>query len=75
MMTRDEYLAWCKQDALCCVDAGNLQGALTRLMADLAKHHETRGHASTVRLVSLPLWERGSLSTPEAMRRHIEGFS
>lgn len=72
MMTRAEHLQWCKDRALKYVELGQCQNALTSMMSDLDKHPETASPALNQLTVGLMMI--GSLSTPEAVRKHIEGF-
>ena len=72
-MTRQEHLAWCKQRALEYVDMGDAHGAWASMVSDLGKHDETAGHAG-IGLGMMQLMG-GMLSTPEQMRKFIEGFN
>ena len=40
-MTRAEHLQWCKDRALVYVDQGNFSEALSSMISDLQKNHET----------------------------------
>ncbi len=71
--TRAEHLAWCKQRALKCVEAGDLQNAFASMSSDLNKHSETRDHPGS--MLGMMLMMNGHLSTPDDMRRHIEGYN
>jgi len=72
-VTRDEHLAWCKQRALELVDAGDLTGAFASMGSDLNKHPETENHVGVQ--LGMGLLMIGDLSTPDKMRRFIEGFN
>ena len=72
-ITRADHLAWCKQRALQYVDAGDLDQAIASMGSDLNKHDETRGHIG-MELAMMQMMS-GLLSTPDQMRRFIEGFN
>jgi len=72
MATRQEHLEWCKQRALEYVDT-DPANAWASMASDLQKHPETAGHVG-LELGMLQLMG-GMLSTPEQMRRFIEGFN
>ena len=72
-MNREEHLAWCKQRALQYVEAGDLTEAFASMASDLGKHPETEGHPGAQ--LGIGLLMMGDLSTPEEMRRFIEGFN
>ena len=72
MRTREEHLAWCKQRALEYIERGEIQNGLTSMLSDLDKHPETRAPALVQ--MTLGLMMIGELSTPQAARKHIEGF-
>ena len=69
-MTREEHLAWCKQQALEYVDAGDLEQAVASMGSDLGKHPELGCNPY--------LLMQGALSAGagyvEEVRRWIEGF-
>lgn len=72
-MTRAEHLQWCKDRALEYVKQGDLGNAYASMASDLQKHDETRDHIG----IQLGMAEMmtGHLSTPEAMKKFIEGFN
>jgi hypothetical protein len=71
-MTRDEHLAWCKEQALEYVDIGELNNAVTSMGSDLNKHEETRNLANDGLLM---LGMRCVMDNDSAaVRRWIEGF-
>jgi hypothetical protein len=72
-MTRQEHLQWCKERALEYVEAGDPTNALASMGSDLGKHPETRGHAGIQ--LGMMLLMAGQLSTPNEMRKFIEGFN
>jgi hypothetical protein len=72
-MTRSEHLQWCKQRAIEYIDAGDLQQAFASMVSDLNKHTETAGHPA-IELGTMQLMS-GFLSTPDAMKKFIEGFN
>lgn len=69
-MTRAEHLKWCKERALEYVKEGDLGNALASMTSDLGKHPETR--SSVEFCVMLGHLET---SSPERMKRFIEGFN
>lgn len=71
--TRAEHLTWCKQRALEYVDAGDLQQAFASMASDLDKHPETQGHSGAG--LGIALMMGGHLSSPQQMRKWIEGFN
>lgn len=71
--TRSEHLAWCKSRALEYVQAGDVEQAFASMASDLGKHPETAGHIG-IELGMMQLMT-GGLSTPDSMRRFIEGFN
>jgi len=71
--TREQHLEWCKRRALEYVDSGDLNQALASMGSDLGKHEETRNHAG-IKLGMMMLMS-GQLSTPDKMRKFIEGFN
>lgn len=72
-MTRQEHLEWCKKRALEYCDAGDWEQAFASMGSDLRKHPETENH-SGIQLGMMMLMA-GHLSTPEKMRKFIEGFN
>ena len=73
MTTRAEHMEWCKKRALDYVDRGDLTNAYASMGSDLGKHPETRDHPAIS--LGMQLMMIGDLSTPEKMRRFIEGFN
>ena len=71
-MTRQEHMAWCKARALEYFPDDPDQ-AIASMLSDLGKHEETKDHAA-IRLTMM-LLINGHLSTPNQVRRHIEGFN
>ncbi len=72
-MNRQEHLVWAKQRALEYVKVGDVNNAWASMKSDLGKHPETEGHMG-IQLGMMQLMS-GHLSTPEAMRKFIEGFN
>lgn len=72
-VTREEHLKWCKQRALEYVDRGDLKNAYASMASDLDKHDGTRGHVAMK--LGMMMLMSGHLSTPDAMRRFINGFN
>lgn len=72
-MTRDEHMAWCKKRANEYLDSGDVTNAVTSMMSDLTKHHETEG------LVKGPLGMLGMMAAasgdPREASRYINGFA
>src|SRR5688500_7429244 len=73
VMTRQEHLERCKQRALEYADAGDTQNAWASMASDLGKHPETANHAG-IQLGMMQMMG-GMLSTPQEMRKFIEGFN
>lgn len=73
MKTRAEHLAWAKVRAHEYIDRNDLTQAFMSMTSDLNKHDETRGHLGVELGTALMLG--GGLSTPDAMRRFIDGFN
>ena len=73
MMNREEHLVWCKKRALVYVDAGDLGAAFASMSSDMEKHPETS--CPQLHALGLQLMMIGNLSTPEKMRRWIEGYN
>ncbi len=71
--TRADHLAWCKAMALQYVDAGDISNAYASMTSDLSKHPGTADHSAIT--LGMFLLMNGHLSTPDAMRRFIEGFN
>lgn len=72
-MTRQEHLDWCKQRAIECIDGGDVPGAYVSMASDLNKHPDTQGHAAIQ--LGMMMLMAGHLSSPQEMRRFIEGFN
>ena len=72
-MTRSEHLEWCKKRALEYVDRGDLNNAFTSIASDLRKHPETETHGGII--LGMMMLMGDQLSTPEKMRKFIEGFN
>ncbi len=72
MATRKEHMDWCKQRALEYLP-GDPQQAIASMLSDLDKHDETSNPAMAQLTMMLML--SGHLSTPDQVRRHIEGFN
>lgn len=72
-MTRAEHLAWCKQRAIAYIEAGDYKQALTSMLSDMRKHPETEKHVGLQMGVMLMI--SGHLSSPEEIRKFIEGFN
>ena len=73
METRQEHLAWCKKRALEYCDQGDVNNAWASMASDLDKHPETAGHSAIQ--IGMMLLMNGNLSTPDEMRKFIEGFN
>jgi hypothetical protein len=71
--TRSEHLAWSKMRALQYCDLGDVSQAFASIASDLSKHPETVRHAGLE--IGSRLLFAGMLSTPEEMRKFIEGFN
>lgn len=69
-MTRAEHLKWCKERALEYVKLGNLNEALASMTSDLGKHPETRSSVQFCVMLGM-----SETSSPERMKRFIEGFN
>ena len=72
-MNRTEHLQWCKNRALVYVDNNDLENAYASMVSDLNKHDETANHS--VATLGISLMMCGHLSTPDKMRKFIEGFN
>lgn len=73
MRTREEHLAWCKQQALDYCDRGQPLEAITSMLSDISKHPETDSPALTQ--MTMGLLMIGALRTTAEARKHIEGFN
>lgn len=71
--TRAEHLAWCKQRALAYCDTGDFAQALASMGSDLNKHGGTAKHIGVE--LGLRQMMAGQLSSPDAMRKFINGFN
>lgn len=72
---RVTHLAWAKERALEYVDAGDLTQAFTSFVSDLSKNPMTQNALAVATQLGMPLLMSGHLSTPEEMRKWIEGFN
>lgn len=73
-MTRAEHLQWCKDRAFEILDNGGYPGeAYTSFVSDMRKHPETENHIALNMGVIMMLG--GHCSTPDEMRKFIEGFN
>ena len=74
METRSEHLQWCKDRALEILDeSGDVGQAYASFASDMRKHPETENH-SAIELGVMMMFG-GHLSTPDEMRKYIEGFN
>jgi hypothetical protein len=72
MVTREEYLARCRQAAIALLDAGDPVGAIALMISDLRKANEPLYDAMTLRLLLVDvLYYR---DTPEQVRDWINEF-
>ena len=71
-MTREEHLAWCKEQALAYCEADDFSNALVSMGSDLDKHPETANHPNIK--IGFTQLMAGMLQTREEMRRFINGF-
>lgn len=71
-MTRDEHLAWAKENASLYLDRGDWQEAWAVFAQDLDRHPELRTHAGLS--LGLRLLFADLLSSSHAMRVFINGF-
>ena len=71
-MTREEYLARCKREALLVCDQRDPEMGYLTFAADLHKHPELKNHPA-LRL-GFDFLFHGHLDTPQKMREFIEGF-
>lgn len=72
-MNRQEHIEWCKQRAMEYVDAGDIDNAFASMASDLGKHPETSGHVAIS--LGMQMIMGGMISTPEEMRKFIDGFN
>lgn len=68
-----DHLAWCKSRALEYIDIGNVNGAYTSMVSDLARCSGTAYHSRLD--LGMAQMKGGMLSTPDAMRHFIDGFN
>ena len=73
MMTRDEYLEWCKQDALKYLPHDPRE-AFTSMLSDLRKHPELEKHPGC-EMGLLFMLLQGWIDNPVEVRRWIVGFN
>ena len=71
--TRAEHMDWCKKRALEYVERGDTTNAYASMASDLKKHPETADHPAI--MLGMQLMMVGDLSTPDKMRKFIEGFN
>ncbi len=70
MNSREDHIAWCKQQALEYLDAGDITNAIASMIADLGKHPDIR-YAPVLAAIGLVF----AIQQDEAeARRWIEGF-
>jgi hypothetical protein len=72
-MTREEHLAWAKQQALEYLDAGDMKNAITSMISDLKKHTELANHVGIT--IGVQFAMIGAFQDRRAVRRWIEGFN
>lgn len=70
---REDHLKWAKDRALEYCDANDPSQAFASIASDLRKHPETASHPALQ--LGMMMLMGGHLSTPEAMRKFIEGFN
>ena len=72
MLTREEYLARCREAAIAPLDAGDSVGAIALMISDLRKANEPLYDEVTLRLllVDVPFYR----DTPEQVRDWINEF-
>lgn len=68
-----QHLDWCKERALEELDYGGPANALASITSDLDKHPETAGHPGIA--LGMMQMMAGFLTTPDEMRKFIEGFN
>lgn len=73
MMTRDEHIAWCKQQALKYLDRGDATGAIMSMVSDVGKHPETERHPGN--MMAIGLLAIGGLKSADEVRNFIEGYN
>jgi hypothetical protein len=69
--TRADHLTWCKRRALEYLP-GDAPGALASMISDLSKSDDTKDHPALG--LTMMLMMAGLLSTPDEVRKHIEGL-
>ena len=74
-MNRKEHLQWSKDRALAYVDAGDINQAFASFASDLGKHDETEAARKLAATLGMPMLMMGALSTPDEMRKFINGFN
>jgi hypothetical protein len=72
-MSRQEYIAWAKANAMECLKNGDTRSAFTSMASDLQKRPETREHPAIE--LGLKLMLIGKLTSVEEMKKFIEGFN
>lgn len=73
-MNREEHLQWCKDRALDILDeTGDVGQSYASFASDMNKHEETQNHSALE--LGVMMMFGGHLSTPEEMRKYIEGFN
>jgi len=70
MRTREEHLAWCKEQALEYLNRGDLQNAVTSMGSDLSKHPELGCNPHLLMLGGMYAMDFDT----EGVRKWIEGF-
>lgn len=76
MKSREEYLEFCKAEAMEEIGRGNLLDGLTGFLCDLEKHPDTKLPPGSV-LTRLGLWTaiRATEGDRDAVVRYIKGFN
>jgi hypothetical protein len=69
--TREEHLAWCKEQALEYLDRGYVVSAITSMLSDLDKHPETKLNP-TIKTLGLMYARDNDI---DGARRFIMGFN
>jgi len=72
-MNREEHLRWAKARAYEYCDAGNVNDAFASFVSDLGKHPKLAEHPEIGQ--GMMMMVMNQLSTPQAMRKWIEGFN
>lgn len=72
-MNRAEHLQWCKERAIKFCDDGNISEAILSFVSDMGKHEKTADHPALTMMFGMQMV--GTLSTPEEVKHHIEGFA